>query len=636
MKRKNIAVCITGYNAESDTKIILGIKKRCMELDCNVLVFSAPIRRNNIEDSSNKVATNLLVRGENEIFNLINYKMVDGVILLGETFSTYETIYTIAGKCRKNNIPIVNVNDVSHSLQKNVLISGEDAMEELVEHLIKVHHLSRINFIGGIKGDQFSEKRLTSYMKALEKNGIPFERKRVGYGYYWEKAAECTAMFLEDELPQAIVCANDTMAIFCMDYLKNQGYSIPDDIIVTGYDGLQDIYSYSPKITSVQPDYNKAGAEAVNLILNCKDVNKAETVTVNSTLICQESCGCKPADTKKKKFQFIADKYGSNNSFKSFNHNVLGMYTNANQAENNYELCNMLIQGAWTFQFKSIYICLNSSIVNNTSTFFSEAKHKEYNGLDDKMVSMCRYGHSVPEGTVFNTSALIPDNRLELDHPVFLCFSPLHFKDIFLGYVAYESDGKYGHGEQFSVWVMTIASQLGFYFTKKELESMYITDPLTGLYNRRGMRVKFNEIVNSLPERKGFFVTICGDIDYLKKINDTYGHEAGDNAILRISAAIKAGFPKGSIAVRTGGDEYLIIIYSKTKIDPDKYISKVNAYLDKYNFGSGLPYKISASFGVWTIPAAEMISLDQLQKFADQKLYEVKALRKKEKFNEIL
>ena len=635
MKRKNIAVCVTGYNAECESKIVVGVRNRCRELGYNTLVFAAPIRRSNIEASVTKTSTELLVRGENEIFNLVNYKEIDGVIILGETFSDYTTIYDIAGQCRKNNIPVVNVNDLNHQLQHNVVLKDYTAMEKLIDHLVKDHHLTKINFIAGVKENRFSDDRLQSYLRAMKRNGLAVSEDQIGYGNYWSGAVDVTRTFLEKEKPEAIVCANDVMAIFCMDYLKNLGYKIPEDIIVTGFDGIQEANKYSPTITTVQPDFYKAGAAAVDVVTAQNAAQTNGSVEIGSTLILQGSCGCKSAVKQKQEFHYLQDIYNSKETFTVFNHNILGVYTNSSMSENIEELCKSLLQGAWTFKFRRIYICLNKELERGDFSLFSDGSIKNYNGISEKLVSMCNYGHVVPFGTVFNSSDYLPENIFEEEEPVYLCFSPLHFKDKFLGYIAYEPTEDDGHGEQFSVWMMTAGNEIGTFYSIRELESMYSTDALTGLCNRRGMKKAFArmfpEDFGNRPE-SGYFTTVCADIDYLKPINDKFGHEAGDNAIVKVANAIKAGFPKTAVCVRTGGDEYCILLYSKTRPNINKYIEKVEAYLDKYNESSDLPYKVYCSLGDYTLPVGEVTSLLQMQKIADRKLYEVKEIRHGHKY----
>ena len=94
----------------------------------------------------------------------------------------------------------------------------------IMKHLVKDHKLTKINFIGGKKSNSYSDERLNAYKTVLIENNIPFEPKRVKYGGFWDGAVNCVIEFLQEgELPQAIVCANDSMALFVIEYLKSQG-----------------------------------------------------------------------------------------------------------------------------------------------------------------------------------------------------------------------------------------------------------------------------------------------------------------------------------------------------------------------------------------------------------------------------
>ncbi|MCQ2576117.1 MAG: GGDEF domain-containing protein [Treponema sp.] len=637
-ERKTIAVCVTGHSVESDSKILSGIKNYCSELDINVLVFAAPIKRSNIETVVSKTSAEQLIRGENEIFNLINYKYISGVIVLGETFSDSSIVDKIAEKCRKNNVPVVNVNDKEHKLQNNVFLEDDGKIKELVGHLVKDHKCKKINFIGGIKGNRKADERLEIFRDAMKAYNLPFEEDQFGYGNFWEGAVEVTKQFMnQKEKPDAIVCANDVMAIFAMDYLQNNGYKIPEDIIVTGYDGIGDAFLYEPSVTTIQPNYKKAGAIAVDIVLNPEAVKGGININAGTQLIMQGSCGCKWEKQKKQEYNYMGGALSSKRSTGFFTRNILGIYNNASMAESIEELCGALLQGVWNFGFNSIRICLNRDIEKGELSLSKTSDiSKDYNGISDKVVSMSNYGTNVVESKVFNSSDLLPEGVYNTSKAIYLCFSPLHFKDKFLGYVAYEPGDQEFQGEQLSVWMMTAANEIGAFYSIRELESLYAKDSLTGLNNRRGMKKAFARMfpknLDMLDAPTGYFTVVCADIDYLKPINDKFGHEAGDNAIVKVANAIKTCFPKEAVCVRTGGDEFVVLLQTKTVPKIERYIEKTEDYLDRYNEESNLPYKCYCSLGYHTVPCSEVIGLSPLQKIADRKLYEIKEIRHGHKY----
>ncbi len=632
MKRKTIAVCVTGFNWENESRIINGIYEQCRKFDINLLVFAAMVRKPEF-NSEYSLPKNVIL-GETEIFELINYDTADGIIILGESIIDENVISSVHEKAKARGIPVININDPGHKLDKNIILSDHIAMEFIVRHLVEDHGLKKINFIGGFPGNIQTEERLSAYKKVLSEHGIPIEESRISYGEFWKKAYECTEDIIKSgDIPEAIVCASDTMAFFCMDCLKSNGYSIPDDIIVTGFDGISDCEAYSPSLTTARLAFQEAGEKAVEIfadIWNGRDTD--DTVYVNSVLFRQQSCGCvKPGD--KVRFDFYSERYGELNTYKEFNYHLITLNTIFANAENSAELYEAAHDGAVFFKLKELYICVCPD-VERVSKTIGETE-KGYKGISEKMLSMYSFGGNVPAGTEFRSADYAPEDILNGEEACFYAFSSMYFKDRYIGYVAYQPSKVKGFGDFFATWLLALSNNAGSFYMQNdlkyvvdELENLYIRDPLTGLYNRRGMdKLKYG-MIEQARSLGGFVTIICADIDNLKPINDLYGHEAGDNAILRTANAIEASMPKGSICTRTGGDEFCIILSHENEDDVNRFIEQIDKFLADYNKISGLPYKIGCSCGYSSIHSDRIVSLENMMTLADEDMYRVKARRK--------
>ena len=214
MKRKTIAVCVSGFLWESETRIINGIKEICRKRNTNVLVFDSQIRKSDLYTTEIDKYRYIL-RGESEIFNLINYKLIDGLILLSDTIFDKSVVQKICNNCAANNIPMVCANDLTADFKHNVFIDNQNSMELMVEHLVTKHHCTKINFIGGMVDNKETIERLNAYKKVLSKYDIPIDQDRIGYGFFYKAAVDVTKKFLKSGKEiEAIVCANDAMAIF--------------------------------------------------------------------------------------------------------------------------------------------------------------------------------------------------------------------------------------------------------------------------------------------------------------------------------------------------------------------------------------------------------------------------------------
>lgn len=625
-ERKAVAVCVTSYNWEYESRVVEGIRQKCAADDIDLLVFSNLMTRPEL--GSNRVMPENIMRGEIEIYNLINYDVIDGIVILGDSMINDDVTHKIAERAREHNVPIVNVNDPENLLEYNVFLSDKTAMELVVTHLIEEHGLKKINFIGGFEGNFQTEERLAAYKKALEDHGIPFDEKRVAYGCFWKKAQECTAEFLDSgDIPEAIVCASDTMAFFCMDEIKSRGLRIPEDIAVTGFDGVADCERYRPTLTSVRRAFLPAGTEAVSILEKVWSGEKVPQITeVEAELVINESCGCK---VKEDDNTFYNKFYDERNHANEFDYRVVEMNTKISEAETSEALFASTKNIAAFFGLLELYVCVCEDVEKGRVKF---RRSSDYVGLGEKAVSMLTFGHDVPTETVFPVKELIPNKLFGREEAVFMAFVPFYFRNCFLGYFAFRPMKVEGSGELFLTWTMNISNNAGTFYMNKELQiiadelrNINMTDPLTGICNRRGLNEFAPEILNS---KKGFITVVCADVDGLKPINDTYGHEGGDNAIIVTARAIKNSMPKGAVCARTGGDEFCAVFCSESADEAAQCVADVDKYLETYNEMSGLPYKVGCSCGYMTVPCGNVLTMEDMIKSADKNMYGVKRERK--------
>lgn len=421
-----------------------------------------------------------------------------------------------------------------------------------------------------------------------------------------------------------------------MDVLKAHGYRIPEDIVVTGFDGCADCQLYNPTLTTVRRGFYAAGERAVTIMESIWAGEPCpEYVYVDSDLIKNHSCGC-PEEEKEYR-GFYESKYGGDETYKNFNKYLTNMNIAFDSVKDVSNLYDCTISGARLFSFKKMFLCICTGIEDKSVEIEVEEEETDSRpyGLTERMITKVAYGSDVPTGTVFQTKQYVPENLAESEEPYFYCFSPLYFQDTYLGYVAYEPTKIEGMGEIFGTWSRIVSSSAGSFYMKNELSSvvsqlaeLYIRDPLTGLYNRRGMKLLSRELTEDAIKSGEAVTVICADIDNLKPINDKFGHEEGDNAILVTAMALKKSLPSDSICVRTGGDEYVVILRGKDEQTVIAAIKAVHEYLDEYNAVSGLPYQIGCSCGYATAMLKNKFGLDNLMNTADVNMYKIKTNKK--------
>ena len=160
----------------------------------------------------------------------------------------------------------------------------------------------------------------------------------------------------------------------------------------------------------------------------------------------------------------------------------------------------------------------------------------------------------------------------------------------------------------------------------EKLEEISVTDELTGVFNRRfAYEMIFRMIENSKRDNSDFLICYV-DVDNLKIVNDTYGHSEGDRLISVVVQAFKASVRKTDYIFRMGGDEFLILLPGATMDIANEMVRRVNNGLGDACIQD---QPVSFSYGFTACGGGSDVSVDNLIKSADEKMYEQKAAKKK-------
>lgn len=160
------------------------------------------------------------------------------------------------------------------------------------------------------------------------------------------------------------------------------------------------------------------------------------------------------------------------------------------------------------------------------------------------------------------------------------------------------------------------------YKTAMSLKKMVEEDLLTSLYNRRSADKHFSETLSNYVDKGVKFCVALGDIDFFKKVNDTYGHEAGDLVLIAVSSTLKKFMMGKGYAVRWGGEEFLLIFegyeMNKTKPWMEDMLNEIRAL---EVFSEDRLIKVTMTFGLLQCDKADNSSMDRYINAADNMLY---------------
>lgn len=197
--------------------------------------------------------------------NLLKSKQVEGII-----FMTWNLKDEHKEFFEKINIPIVMINrNTSHLNIPSISIDHFSAAYEMTKYLIDKGH-ERIALIRtGVENDVFGIDQYKGYAKALNENNIEIDDRLIKNGdFKLEKAYKCVEEMIQNNiLPTAIFATTDYMAIGAMNALVDNGYKIPDDVSVVGFNDIKLASIYRPKLTTIKQPIYDIGAVAIRVII---------------------------------------------------------------------------------------------------------------------------------------------------------------------------------------------------------------------------------------------------------------------------------------------------------------------------------------------------------------------------------
>jgi len=631
----NIAVIVSGIDEEYQNTILQGVGKFADENNINIINFAAfgGILKSQKYDA-----------GEFNIYQLINFSKLDGVILLTNTISSPEITEQICGKVKKAGIPAVSIdNDLCGFY--HIGIDNFSAMKKMTEHIIKHHGIKTINYISGPDDNPESILRTQAFKEVLTENNIEIDERRIFHGLFrGQDGREAIESFAKSKIdfPEAIICANDAMALSAAIELEKIGKRVPQDVLVTGFDNIYHAKNYSPGISSVKRPLQLSGYMACKTLfdlLNGK--NPQRSVILQTECIFSESCGCENnnkndiSDFKKNNYRII-ENYNIN--IPLINRMSCDLEESLTLEENIQTIKNFISE----IKCEKFYLCMCEKWdkSNDEINKYNQSQNNQYlkNGYTEKMNAMIAFENGrFIEPFTFDSREMLPDIYKPADKSNIYYFVPIHFRDMCLGYCAVCNSRFPIDNAMFHTWIMSISNSLEnirkiIHLDKmvKQLDKLYVIDPLTQIYNRNGFNKNVGSVYQYCIDNKKPVLILFIDMDGLKYINDRFGHSEGDLALRQIANSLIVSCTKeNNICARFGGDEFIIFSPDCDETEAQKILKNIQDYLKKYNSESGKPYNIDASIGCYIETPTKDMPLMKLITIADQYMYENKQ-RKKE------
>ena len=648
-KRKLLGLILPNPEEAYQHRIMKGIFKQCKIYDYDVAVFSTLVPvSHNLQD---------YLKGEATIYDVMNLDELDGIIV--GTLSVCKDELTwladkLLDKLKNYDKPVISI-DLPFGDYKTIYTDDRAAFSKITEHVLDVHHCKKIYFLTGMKGYDVSETRLSGFTDEMEKRGITVPEEHIFYGNFWyDSGAEVADKIYSGEvpMPEAVICASDHMAIGLANRLSSLGIKVPEQIIITGFDATAEAAINDLAITTYKPHIDIAAMKAVNEIRKQIDpdlfLNEIDEFGSNGLRVCG-SCGCQ------ENVAYI--KRRLNDSLYSVHQNFCDetihervnmsrllesyMYEDLTDTNDPEECLMKIYHSSFLIRpYSHYYLCLREDWLDMQDG--PDGKYPDYMKLvisstvhdDSKNMIPGDYATN-SSNEIFETKKMLPQIHEEREEASVFYFVPVHFISDSLGYFVLQCslDQEHKINHVFRNWMRYVNNALKMIAVQNKLRIFSERDAMTGLYNRRGMKVQLDKMCDNA--RQGDYLMVCVvDMDGLKKINDVYGHDEGDYAIGVIANMVNTITKSNELCIRAGGDEFYIIgIGDYSEKEGHERRAYLNHLLEGHNKNSSKEYELSASIGYSLQIYESEEQIKDMMCVADKQMYENKAARKRQRKN---
>jgi signal transduction histidine kinase/DNA-binding LacI/PurR family transcriptional regulator/AraC-like DNA-binding protein len=284
-----IGILTARLNGPNEINLWHGVAERAKERNINLIFFSGGIPH----------WSQLYEAQRNILFNFAGQPNVDGLMVWANILNHTLDPTGLKNFCQRYSpLPVVSMGVVIPSIQ-SIRIDMQEGMRKLIAHLIEAHGRKKIAFIRGPEVSQDAEDRYSAYVGTLNHYGLSIDPRLIASGDFRRYAGTAAIQQLMDNPDlkfDAVVSANDNMAIGVLQALQAHGVNIPGDVIVAGFDDIEETRATTPSLTTVRAPWHMLGSKSIDLVISqLKNEPSPEQILLETELVCRQSCGCQQA-----------------------------------------------------------------------------------------------------------------------------------------------------------------------------------------------------------------------------------------------------------------------------------------------------------------------------------------------------
>ncbi len=621
MQRRKIAVLMASIDREYQQDFASGLASAGAKNGMDICIFNSQGHMN-VEISTSET-------GESMIYDLPHLEDFDGIVSMPATMGSdlairkvYDVLRPLKGK------PHVSI-DVPQEGAVTIQFNDRISVEELTEHLISEHGARKIAFVSGPLNSRVALERVEACRNVMKRHGLTLDDSLIFDGQWTRIGGRIAAekiLNIGGELPDAVMCGNDDMALSVIECLNEHGIRVPKDVAVTGFDALREAVMRG--LTTICRPIDRSARKAIEILRRWIDGEepREDSVVLSTIPIFGDSCGCTQSlEHINEKLRALGSERWNMETTLTRISMFSGTMAGVGDEQEAHDKIHDFIR---SWDIREFYLCVDPAICRDTMVSGDGSSYP-----DEMLLLYGVRNEKTYDFQMIPTFDLTPAQQEMRKNSTCLVFCPLYYRDRCLGYVALDL-GKGTGSALYPVLMLLNGALMSLYLqtdlkrSAATIERMAIEDIMTGMLNRRGYMERAPILLDQAREEGKIFALLSADMDHMKDINDQYGHLMGDEAICRMGRALKRLSEYNINPVHISGDEFLAYGIVDSEEEARAMVHHVNEELRRINQEDPWICNISASLGVYAAVPKPEDNLDIFMTMADRAMYADKNKRK--------
>lgn len=616
--KKVIGFCMTKIQDPPKSRMLGNLNELINQAGYKGIIFNSPLDFGSEEEA---------VMGAAGVYDFINYDIVDALVIMTSGFMNPAVYEKIIQKAQANHVPVI-LEDVEYEGCYTVKNQYEKALEELLNFVIRENHITETFFMAGMRNNIYSEGRVEIYKKVLAQNGLEFKESRIDYGDFWAGPTyeAMDRLFARNEkLPQAFFCANDAMAVAVCEKLAQHGIRVPEDVLVTGFDGSRMGDFSEPRIATCAVDSLGFAQKCVKLIGEILNGTASRRIVENYYVVRPaESCGCSSGNNVE--FKKMAEEYHRmlvndiGHEYVTFN-KIMRML-NSSQMDSNlfYKIITQLLD-------ESSVLALRPSWFS----FMNRSGDVEDWNNDLILLKGSKAGDDQSQ-MILQAQKMIPEWKKWVQDTSMYVVSAVQVGNQICGYYERKTTNIVADSEMINrilnlinITVHMANIDMKQRFQKIDQADEKVIDSVTEMANLHGI-TKWFEDFKKIPENrdKQLVITLYQLAKY-RYIYENFGIQAVETAVCYVAEALRVTNSRDSFVAHISEEDFLVINYYDASQDVESAMIRSEAVfgsmMDSFNHTNAGEYYVEVASGSTQTCVKDDEKLEQLIQLATNEMY---------------